>query len=144
MQAAQVGLSNQALVAGSQVVVQPTAEKSRPKGIRLLVALSLVASVVVIGFGVLFIVVATSAVDLGTIFILLGVATFALRYGYSNGKSWGRPAGFGAGTVYVVFGLLLLVDPDLSIQALGATSLAFGTANLYYLLRPATKEYFQG
>ncbi len=120
----------------------------RPKGLRLLVALCLVVSIVVIGFGLFLIVIASlagggaAATDLGVIFVILGMATFVPRYGYSNGKSWGRKAGFSAGAAYALLGLLLLAVPDLVLSVLGVTSLAFGLANLYYLLKPATRAYF--
>jgi hypothetical protein len=119
---------------------------SMPKGIKLLVALSLVASVVVVSFGTFLFVVATLegasiVADIGIIFIILGLATFIPRYGYSNAKSWGRKAGSAEGVVYALLGLFLMLG-DLPLQAVGATSLAFGVANLYYLRKAVAKAYF--
>lgn len=144
----QLGPSNQVPAAESRAVVRQTIVNPRPEGIRLLVMLSLAAGIIVIGFGVFLIVIASSVggapivADLGTIFVILGIATFVVRYGYSNAKSWGRKTGLGAGVVYVLLGLFLLFIPDLTTQALAVTSLAFGAANLYYLMKPATKAYF--
>lgn len=130
-------------------VVERAIADSMPKGIKLLVALSLVASVVVVGSGTFLFVIAstlkgeTIVADLGIIFIILGLATFIPRYGYSYAKSWGRKAGSIEGVVYVLLGLFLMLG-DLSLQALGAASLAFGVANLYYLMKPVAKAYFTG
>lgn len=135
-------------VAEPRVVVERTVVDSRPKGIRLLVTLSLVAGLVVIGFGAFLVVIAASVADepvitdLGAVLVILGMLTFIPRYGYSVGKPWGRKTGFGAGAAYIVLGLFLMVLSDFTLFALGATSIAFGAANVYYLTKPSAKAYF--
>lgn len=112
---------------------------ARPEGIRLLVMLSFVAAIVIIAFGILFVVIAPKAPGFGTIFVVIGIGTFVPRYGFSNAKSWGRSGGYALGIVYVILGVLFLAI----LQLVGALSLFFGIATLYYMTRPTAKAYFK-
>lgn len=138
--------SRQAPAEESRVFVRQAVVDPRPEGIRLLVWLCLLAAIAALCVGCAFIALATgkaSAVaDLGIVFVILGVATFVVRFGYSNATSWGRIAGIGIGVIYALLGLFLLALSYIPLQVVGAASLAFGATNLYYMMKSATKSYF--
>ena len=80
---------------------------------------------------------ALAGLILGTILVVLGVASVFVAYGLRGGKRWTWRLSASTGIGYVIMGLLFL--PGLPL--FGVLSVAFGAASIYFVNRKDVKEY---
>jgi len=127
----------------------------RPTGVTILAALQVLAGLIFCVFGALLLAVAgllglvgvspeipffplflggVVVGVVGGIMLIIGIASFAVAYGYLNGRGWAWTLGLVIAALGLLMGILSLPE--------GVVGLLVDALIIYYLTRPHVKRFF--
>jgi uncharacterized membrane protein YfcA len=126
----------------------------RPTGVTILAALQVLAGLVFVIFGVMVLIVAgllglggvrpqapmlplflgPIVAVVGGIMVIIGIVSFAVAYGYMNGREWAWTLGLVVAVLGLIMGVLSLPN--------GVIGILIDALIIYYLTRPHVKRFF--
>ncbi len=127
----------------------------RPTGVTILAALQVLAGLVFVVFGAIVLIVAgllriwgvrpqapmlplflggLIIAVVGGIMVIIGIVSFAVAYGYMNGRGWAWTLGLVIAVLGLIMGILSLPN--------GVIGILIDALIIYYLTRPHVKRFF--
>lgn len=128
------------------------AKKVRPSGITVLVLLEILTGLALLGFGAMSAILvglflsgfgAMYAMQvgllLGGVFMIVGIISFVIAYGFWTGSGWARMLGLVFSGIGLILGFLILPT---SLADTGILTIIFDAIIIYYLTRPHVIQFF--